>query len=60
MDTLFKIKERWTRSEFEAYIAPYIDLTAKFDQYLLKNTKILREKSPFDPAKEVAFYIRKF
>jgi hypothetical protein len=31
LDTLFKIKERWTRSELEAYIAPYIDLTAKFD-----------------------------
>ena len=60
LDALFKVKERWTRSELEAYIAPYIDLTAKFDQYLLKNTKILREKNPFDPAKEVAFYIRKF
>ena len=43
LDALFKIKERWTKGELEAYIAPYIDLTSKFDQYLMKNTKILRE-----------------
>jgi hypothetical protein len=60
LDALFKIKDHWTKGELEAYVAPYIDLTAKFDQYLMKNTKILREKNPFDPEKEVAFYVRKF
>ncbi len=60
LEALFKIKDRWTKCELEAYVAPFIDLTAKFDTYLMKNTRMIRDKNPFDHTKEVAYYLRKF
>lgn len=60
LEALFKVKDRWTKGELEAYVAPFIDLTAKFDTYLMKNTRMVRDKNPFDSKLEVAYYMRKF
>ena len=60
LEVLFTIKEKWTKGELETYLTPFIDLTLKFDTYLMKNTRMIREKNPFDPSQEVAYYVKKF
>jgi len=60
LDALFKIKDRWTKGELDQYIAPFIEIGANFDQYLIKNTRVIKEKNPFDSGKEVLVYMRKF
>jgi hypothetical protein len=60
LDALFKIKDRWTKGELDHYIAPFIDIGANFDQYLIKNTRVIKEKNPFDSSREVLVYMRKF
>lgn len=57
---LFDLKDKWTRGELETYMTPFVDLSVKFDTYLMKNTRMIREPNPFDPAKEVAYYLKKF
>lgn len=60
LEALFALKEKWTKSELESYLTPFIDLTVKFDTYLMKNTRMIKEANPFDPSKETAYYIKKF
>ena len=60
LEVLFQIKDKWTKKELEGYLLPFIDLTVKFDAYIMKNTRFVKERNPFDPEIEVAYYLRKF
>lgn len=60
MEALFRIKDKWSKGELEAQLVPFIDLNVKFDSYLMKNTRMIKETNPFDSSKEVAYYLRKF
>lgn len=60
LDALFEIKDKWTYSELSLYLKNFTDVGVNFDNYLLKNTKILKEKNPFNQEKEITFYLRKF
>jgi hypothetical protein len=59
-DSLFKIKEKWTKPELEYFLSKFIDLSINFDAFLMKNTRMVRDQHPFDKASEVAYYIKKF
>jgi hypothetical protein len=60
LEVLFDLKEKWTRGELDTYLMPFVDLSVKFDTYLMKNTRMIREPNPFDPTKEVAYFLKKF
>ncbi|TNV78326.1 hypothetical protein FGO68_gene5174 [Halteria grandinella] len=60
LDVLFQIKEKWTKAELETYLSQFIDLTLTFDQYLMKNTRIVRDQHPFIPSADIAYYVKKF
>lgn len=60
LEALFEVKDMWTKGELEVYIKPFIDINANFDSYLMKNTKIIKERNPFDKEKEIAYYLKKF
>lgn len=60
LEALFKIKEKWTKSELNSYIKPFVDLTTNFDSYLLKNTRVIPDKNPFNSAQDITYYVRKF
>ena len=55
---LFGVKEKWTKGELEAFLEPYLDV--KLDVYLMKNTRMIKDRNPFDPQSEVMLYIKKF
>jgi len=38
----------------------YVDKSVNFDNYLIKNTKIIKEKNPFNKDIEIAYYLKKF
>jgi hypothetical protein len=52
------VKEKWTKNELEAFLDPFLDV--KFDTYLMKNTRMIKEKNPFNPSVEVMYYVKKF
>lgn len=55
---LFGVKEKWTKGELEAFLEPYLDV--KIDAYLMKNTRMIKDRNPFDPQAEVMLYLKKF
>ena len=57
---MFDIKDRWTHPELYLYLKDFIDIGVNFDNYLMKNTKILREKNPFNLEKDITYYLKKF
>lgn len=57
---LFEIKDRWTYQELTLYLKQFIDIGVNFDTYLLKNAKVIKEKNPFNPDKDINYYLRKF
>lgn len=42
------------------YLKNFTDLNVNFDNYLIKNTKIIKEKNPFNSNKDVTYYMKKF
>lgn len=60
LQNLFEIKEKWTFRELETYMSDFIDVDMNFDNFLIKFTRMIKEKNPFDESKDVNFYIRKF
>ena len=60
LEAMFDIKDKWTRAELEVYLLPFIDLNLKFDNYLLKNTRMIKEFNPFDKEKDIVYYMKKF
>lgn len=60
LEALFQIKDKWTKSELETYLSDFIDLSVKLDAYLMKNTRIVKDKHPFIQGIEIAYYIKKF
>jgi len=60
LEGLYEVKDKWTKQELEIYVKPFIDLNVNFDTYLMKNTKIIKEKNPFDMTKEVNYFLKKF
>lgn len=60
LEALFKIKEKWKKSELNSYIKPFVDLSTNFDSYLLKNARVIPDKNPFNSAQDITYYVRKF
>lgn len=60
LDALFEIKDKWTQQELVHYLRRFVDIGVNFDNYLIKNAKIIREKNPFDQRKDIAYYLKKF
>lgn len=60
LEALFRIKEKWTKAELNSYIKPFMDLSTNFDTYLLKNTRVIPDKNPFNSGLDITYYVRKF
>lgn len=60
LEVMFEIKDKWTHSELVQYISQFIDIGVNFDNFLMKNTRILRDKNPFDPSRDINYYLKKF
>jgi hypothetical protein len=60
LDVLFEIKDRWTQQELSQYLRKFIEIGQNLDAYLMKNTRIVKDKNPFDASKDIVYYLKKF
>ena len=58
--TLFDFKAKWTYEELRVYMEDFIEKGADVENFLMKNTRMVKEKNPFNEEKEVNYYIKKF
>ena len=51
LQKLFLIKDKWTFREIQTYMIDFCDpdVSSKFDVWLAKNTRQVKEPNPFDP-----------
>jgi len=62
LERLFLIKDKWSSSEIKSFITDFCDpeIDQKFDTWLGKNTRALKETNPFDPQVSSLYYVKKF
>ena len=46
--------------ELEIYLKDFIDLEISLDNFLMKHTRLIKEKNPFNLEKDINYYIKKF
>ena len=51
LQKLFAIKDKWTAKEIQTFMIDFCDpdVSSKFDVWLAKNTRQLKEPNPYDP-----------
>ena len=50
LERLFQVKEKWTIRELQSFLTDFLEpeIDAKFESWLVKNTRTLKEQNPFD------------
>ena len=56
------MKDKWTALELNTFLVDFLepDHKSKFDQWLVKNAKSIKEPNPHNPAQMQVLYIKKF
>jgi predicted DNA-binding protein (UPF0278 family) len=62
LEKIFQVKDKWTFKELQRYLVEFCepDIQKKFDMWLMKNTRTVKEPNAFNDKLTTQLYVKMF